>query len=139
MPDPAPPCPVCGGDHVVAPGGSCPVMRVAAVAGARPPGVPPAIYAGYLDAREALKHDAPADAARALRRLLALVAGQRGAPAGAGLDAQLQRLCDDGVISPRVRASLSARASESTPEGAWALMSIVEHALYRLYLRPAHS
>jgi hypothetical protein len=111
-------------------------MHTAAADGAHPPGVPPAVYAGYLEAREALKQDSPAKAARILQRLLALLADERGAPTGSDFAAQLQQLCDAGVVSPRIRDSLSTRASGPAPEGAWALMSIVEHALYRLYLRP---
>jgi hypothetical protein len=127
---------VCGGDHVLARGEACPTMRAAAAADARPPGVPPPVHAGYLEAREAMKRGAPARSAQLLRGLLELLAAERGVPPESTLEAKLQKLCDDGVISPQIRDSLSPRAVGPTPECAWALMSIVEHAFYRLYLRP---
>lgn len=111
-------------------------MRQAATEGARPQGVPLRVYGGYLEAREALKKNAPVNAAQTLQWLLGYLAEERGAPAGASFTTKLERLCKDDVISPRVRDALFDRAMGDAPEQAWALMSIVEHALYRLYLQP---
>jgi len=118
------------------PGESCPEVRAAAAEGAQPPGVPLRVYAGYLEARTAMKKNAPEVAARTLRWLLGYLAEERGAPADSGFTAKLRRLYDDGVISQRIRDALFDRAGGNEPEHAWALMSIVEHALYRLYLQP---
>ncbi len=115
---------------------NCEAMRVAAAAGARPSGVPIRVYGAYLEARGALRADAPSLAIRTLEWLLAHLAEQRGARAEDGLAAKLERLRQQGVILPRVRQSLfdQALANNDTRERAWALLSIAEHAFYRLYL-----
>src|SRR5688500_16354280 len=111
MSDPSP-CTVCGGDHLVAPGESCPVMRAAAAEGAQPQGVPLRVYGGYLEARAALKKNAPDSAAKILQWLLGHLAEERGAPAASSFTTKLERLCDADVISPRIRQALFARAMD---------------------------
>ncbi len=110
-------------------------MHAAAAEGAQPPNVPLRVYAGYLEARAALKKQAPVNAARVLEWLLSYLAEERGAREDAGFAAKLQLLCEQGVIAPHMRGALFARAMGQGPEQAWALMSIAEHALYRLYLQ----
>jgi hypothetical protein len=111
-------------------------MREAAAAGARPPGVPLRVYGGYLEARTALRANAPSFANRTLEWLLGHLAEERGARAEQSLAEKIQRLREQGVILPRLRQSLVDRAlsTNDTPEKAWALLSIVEHAFHRLYL-----
>lgn len=113
-------------------------MRAAAAAGAQPRGVPLRIYGGYLEARGALRANVPAAAVRVLQWLISYLAEERGASPDLSLSAKVTTLCDDGVISPGVRAGLveQALAPGQTSETAWALMSLVEHALARMYLRP---
>jgi hypothetical protein len=115
----------------------CQALRDAAAAGAQPPGVPLRVYGGYLEARAALRANASAAATRTLQWLLAHLAEERGAAVTLSFSAKVERLRQGGVISPRIEPSLlaSAMADDDSPEQAWALMSIVEHAFYRLYLR----
>lgn len=116
---------------------SCAAIRSAAAAGARPAGVPIRIYGAYLEARSALRANAPALANTTLEWLLGHLAEERGARPASSLDAKLAALSERGVITPRVRSSLFARAldRESDATGrAWALLSIAEHVFYRLYL-----
>jgi hypothetical protein len=121
-----PPCGVCGQSHAGGPDALCPSMRV-----------PLRVYGGYLEARAALRANAPAAAIRVLRWLLSHIAEERGAPADRPFKAKLKKLTDDDVISERVEAALfdQALSTEVGPEQAWALMSIAEHAFQRLYLR----
>ena len=130
----AAPCPVCGGAHGEA---SCEALRVAAAAGAQPQGVPLRIYGGYLEARKALRANAPPVAVRVLQWLLSHLAEERGASPDLTLSAKVIALRDRGVISDTIRPGLieAALATDSSAETAWALMSLVEHALARLYLR----
>jgi hypothetical protein len=111
-------------------------MRAAAAEGAQPANVPLRVYGGYLEARAALKKNAPDSAANVLKWLIGYLAEERGVPAEAGLDKKLDKLFRDGVVSERIRDALFDRAMTSGNEQAWALMSIVEHALFRLYLQP---
>ncbi len=111
-------------------------MRAAAAEGAQPPGVPLRVYGGYLEARAALKANAPSNAASVLQWLIGYLAEERGTPASSPFASKLQKLCDAKVIAPHIRDALFEPALRGGPEQAWALMSIVEHALYRLYLQP---
>jgi len=113
-------------------------MRATAAQGAHPPGVPLRVYGGYVEARVALKRNAPANAAQVLRWLLSYLAEERGIPAESSFPSKLEALCEHGVISARIRDELFERAMGDPPEHAWALMSVVEHALSRLYLQPGH-
>jgi hypothetical protein len=49
---------------------------------------------------------------------------------------KLERLREQGVITPRVRQSLLDQAlfADDETSKAWALLSIAEHAFHRLYL-----
>src|SRR5664279_4126714 len=58
-------CVVCGTAHDDA--NACPAALEAAQAGAHPAGVPLRIYGGYLEARAALRGNAPAVATRVLQ------------------------------------------------------------------------
>lgn len=129
-------CPTCGQPHAA---DACEAMRTAAAAGAQPKGVPLRIYGGYLEGRAALRANVPSAAIRVLQWLLGHIAEERGARADLSFPAKLDALCDDGVISPRVREALVERAlsPDNGPQTAWALMSLVEHALARLYLHPS--
>jgi hypothetical protein len=111
-------------------------MRDAAAAGARPRGVPIRIYGGYLEARAALRANAPALANVALEWLLGHLAEERGARPEQTLAVKLERLREQGVITPRVRQSLLDQAlfADDETSKAWALLSIAEHAFHRLYL-----
>ena len=102
-----------------------------------PKGVPIRVYGGYLEARAALRANAPENASHTLRWLLSHIAEERGAPKGQSFPAKVDRLRAEGFISSTLEPMLFERAfSEATgPEEAWALMSIVEHAFYRLYMR----
>jgi hypothetical protein len=129
------PCELCQNSHPND-GDLCPSLREAAAAGAHPRGVPLRVYGGYLEARAALRANAPAAAIRVLQWLLDHLAEERGIAADRSFAAKLDELCAREVISPRVRNALfpSALAADAGPERAWALMSIVEHAFHRLYL-----
>ena len=129
----APPCPVCGEGHA---DGPCEALRAAAAAGAQPKGVPLRVYGGYLEARSALRANAPTVAVRVLQWLLSHLAEERGVSPTLTLPAKVTALRDRGVISPNIRAGLieSALSPEPSAETAWALMSVAEHALSRLYL-----
>ena len=116
---------------------SCVATRDAAAKGARPPGVPLRVYGGYLEARSAIRTNAPALASETLEWVLGYLAEERGVSRGLSLAAKLAALREKDVISPRLRPALIARAlsDEGDPMGrAWALMSIAEHAFQRLYL-----
>ncbi len=139
MNDPSTPtCGACGNRHAEELGEACLALREAAAAGARPEGVPLRVYGGYLEARAALRAEAPAVATRVLQWLLSYLAEERGVPAEREFPAKLRRLREDDVISERMQLSLfsSALSVDEGPEKAWALMSLVEHAFYRLYLKP---
>lgn len=114
----------------------CEAIRAAAAAGARPNGVPLRIYGAYLEARAALRTDAPSLAIRTLEWLLGHLAESRGARAELGLAAKIEWLRRQGVLLPRLRQSLldQALSTNDTRERAWALLSIAEHAFHRLYL-----
>ncbi len=114
----------------------CQALRDAAAAGARPKGVPIRVYGAYLEARAALRANAPSLANRTLEWLLGHLAEERGARAEQSLGQKVERLREQGVILPRLRQSLldQALAPDDTPERAWALLSIVEHVFHRLYL-----
>lgn len=126
-------CAMCGDAHAA---DACAALRAASAAGARPQGVSLRVYGGYVEARSALRANAHAAACRVLEWLLSHVAEERGAPAELGFAAKLERLCDDGVISARMQAALfeQAVAHDESPEQAWALMSMAEHAFARLYV-----
>lgn len=114
----------------------CEALRAAAAAGARPNGVPIRIYGAYLEARAALRADAPSLAIRTLEWLLGHLAENQGARAELALAAKIDWLRRKGVLLPRLRQSLldQALSTDDTRERAWALLSIAEHAFHRLYL-----
>lgn len=114
----------------------CEALRAAAAAGARPNGVPIRIYGAYLEARAALRADAPSLAIQTLEWLLGHLAENQGARAELGLAAKIDWLRRQGVLLPRLRQSLldQALSTDETRERAWALLSIAEHAFHRLYL-----
>ena len=134
-----PRCTLCGEQHP--PGDesaeACQALRVAAETGARPVGVPVRIQAAYVEAREALRADAPAVAIRTLRWLLSHLAETRGVNPTLTLSAKVAALSDSGIISPTIRRDLleQARSEAQGPEVAWALMTLTEHALGRAYMR----
>jgi hypothetical protein len=111
-------------------------MRAAAAAGARPNGVPIRIYGAYLEARAALRADAPSLAIQALEWLLAHLAENHGARPELALAAKIDCLRQQGILLPRLSQSLfdQALSTHDTPERAWALLSLAEHAFHRLYL-----
>lgn len=116
---------------------SCLAIRDAAAKGARPTGVPIRVYGGYLEARSAIRANAPALANETLEWLLGYLAEERGVRREQSLAAKLAVLRERGVISARVRPSLIERALSDEGDAmgrAWALMSIAEHAFQRLYL-----
>jgi|HubBroStandDraft_6_1064221.scaffolds.fasta_scaffold1249237_1 hypothetical protein len=133
---PASHCTFCGEEH---PRGdeACEALRVAADAGARPIGVPVKVQAAYVEARRALRSDAPAVAIRVLQWLLSHLAETRGVNPDLTLSAKVAALSDAGIISRRIRPALieQARSATSGSEEAWALMTLAEHALARAYLR----
>jgi hypothetical protein len=138
MSDAPVPCLICGRGHAPSPDGApgdCPEVQAAVASGARPAHVPSRVYTGYLRAREALRANAPQAAADALHGVLSGIAEERGARADETFASKMARLCDDGVIGARLRATLE-RALGDGPrlDRAWALMSIAEHAFYHLYL-----
>jgi len=108
---------------------------VAAEAGARPAGVPLRVQAAYVEARQALRGDAPGVAVRVLEWLLCHLAETHGVKPNLPLSAKVAALADAGLISSRIRPDLVERALSGTPalETAWALMTLVEHALGRAY------
>jgi hypothetical protein len=112
------------------------MRAAAAAAGARPRGVPTRIYNAYLEARAALRAGATVPANRVLERILGYLAEERGARPDQSLAVKLERLREEGVISPRLWQALYDEAVSvgDTTEKAWALLSIAEHAFYRLYL-----
>ena len=129
-------CHVCGESHVEG-ADRCPVLQRTLPEGTHPRGVPLRVYGGYLEARAALKADAPAAAVRVLQWLLGHLAEERGVAPALSFAAKLDWLCAHEVISPRLAGLLPrALATDASSEQAWALMSIAEHALYRLYLAP---
>jgi hypothetical protein len=111
-------------------------LRAAAAAGARPNGVPIRVYGAYLEARAALRADAPSLAIQTLEWLLGHLAEDRGVRAELGLAAKIDWLRRQGVLLPRLSQSLfdQALSPHDTRERAWALLSIAEHAFHRLYL-----
>ena len=134
-----PHCALCGHEH---PRGSerpdaCDALRVAAEAGARPAGVPVRVHAAYVEARQALRANAPSVAIRVLQWLLSHLAETRGADPSLTLSAKVAALAHAGVISDESPPENVEQATSSTasPEMAWALMTLVEHALARAYLR----
>ena len=134
-------CITCGGQHardVSQTIETCPVAQQAVSAGAHPRNVPPRIYSGYMDARAALRDNTPTVATQVLQRVLGQIAVECGADADAPFVGKMGTLCDQGVISPRLRTALLDRAfaAHEEIEQAWALMSVAEHTFYRLYLTP---
>jgi hypothetical protein len=131
-------CPVCGDPHPYGAESveSCPALREAAAAGSQPKGVPLRVYAAYLEARAALRANAPAAATRVLQGLLSHIAEERGMPPELSFPTKMHQLCDHGVISHRMQTALLEHALSASEEAerAWALLSIAEHAFYRLYL-----
>jgi hypothetical protein len=132
-------CTLCGEEH---PRGdqhasACDALRIAGEAGARPIGVPVRVQAAYVEARRALRADAPAVAIRVLQWLLSHLAEARGVNPDLTLSAKVAALYDAGIISRTIRPGLveQARSATSGPEAAWALMTLTEHALARAYLR----
>jgi hypothetical protein len=132
-------CAFCGEEH---PGGdehgsACEALRVAREAGARPAGVPVRVQAAYVEARQALRANAPGVAIRVLRWLLSHMAETRGVNPDLTLSAKVAALSDAGIISMPIRPDLvvQTRSAPDAPETAWALMTLVEHALVRAYLR----
>ena len=132
--DQSAPCPWCAQAHF---GGACNTLRLAAEAGATPLGVPLRVQGAYLEARSALRANAPAAAVRTLQWLLAHLAEARGVKPDVSLSAKVRALSNADIISSSVRAELVESALSPNPgaETAWALMTLVEHALARLYLR----
>jgi hypothetical protein len=132
-------CAACGEPHP--PGEDspkvCEALRAASETGARPAGVPVRVQAAYVEARRALRKDAPGVAIAVLQWLLAHMAESRGASPGLPLAAKLASLRDAGVIAKTMRPELieQARQATSSVEDAWALMTVVEHALARAYMR----
>lgn len=118
--------------------GACDALRVAGQAGARPVGVPVRVHAAYVEARQALRADAPVVAIRVLQWLLSHLAETRGASPDLTLSGKVAALSDAGIISRTLRPDLleKARSATSGAEDAWALMTVAEHALARAYLRP---
>jgi hypothetical protein len=106
----------------------------AAEAGARPQGVPLRVYGGYLEARAALRGNAPQAATRVLEWLLGYLAEERGAKPDLAFATKVERLKSDGVITSA--AVLETMETTDQWKRAWGLLSITEHALTRLYLRP---
>ncbi len=135
---PALPCTLCGEPH---PRGdepaACEALRVAGETGARPVGVPVRVQAAYVEARQALRANAPVVAVRVLQWLLSHLAETRGVNPQLTLSAKVAALCDAGVISGSIRRDLVEQAYSPSPgpEAAWALMTLTEHALARAYLR----
>ena len=129
----APRCSLCGGGHEES---ACETLRAAAAEGARPSGVPVRVYGGYLEARRALRANVPAPAVRTLQWLLAHLAEERGVAPELDLAAKVDSLCQAGFISARAKSTLVPRALApgERAETAWALMSLVEQALTRMYL-----
>jgi hypothetical protein len=137
----APRCTLCGEDlrgggnneHAAA----CEALRIAAEAGARPTGVPVRVHAAYVEARQALRADAPVVAIRVLQWLLSHLAETRGVNPSLTLSAKVAALSEAGVISKTIRPDLleKARSATSGSDEAWALMTVTEHALSRAYLR----
>lgn len=129
-------CATCGAAIEANPCGSCMAMREAAAAGAQPKGVPLRVYGGYLEARAALRANANGAATRVLQWLLGHIAEERGVAAEQSFSKKLEKLTKDGVISARMQPLLSAHAeaASGSAEQAWALMSVVESAFYKLYL-----
>jgi hypothetical protein len=131
-------CALCGEAHPRADehAGSCDALRVAGQAGARPTGVPVRVHAAYVEARRALRADAPAVAIRVLQWLLAHLAETRGVSPDLTLSAKMAALTSAGIISMPIRPELLAPARSATPgpEAAWAWMTLAEHALTRAYM-----
>jgi hypothetical protein len=132
-------CSLCGEEHSYRDerAGGCDALRVAGEAGARPAGVPLRVHAAYVEAREALRADAPAAAIRVLQWLLSHMAETRGVNPNLPLSGKVAALSDAGIISRTIRPALveQARCATSGSEEAWALMTLTEHALARAYLR----
>lgn len=139
---PAARCPLCGDSHPPGDEGRgnavpCDALRDAGDAGARPPGVPIRVQAAYVEARQALRADAPALAIGVLQWLLSHLAELRGVNPALTLAAKVAALTDAGLVAKTVRRELieQALANTPSPETAWALMTLAEHALARAYLR----
>lgn len=133
-------CAVCGEEHPRdgSQAGACDALRAAGALGARPPGVPIRIQGAYVEAREALRADAPLLAIETLQWLLSHLAETRGVNPELSLPAKVSALADAGIIAMAVRSELLAPAAsaDARPETAWGLMTLAEHALARVYLRP---
>ena len=125
---------ICGGSH---PGPTCDALRIAAAAGAQAGGAPRRLQGAYLEARQAFRANAPAVAVRILQWLLSHLAESRGVRPEATLSTKVSALESEGLVSGQMRPGLIERAlsSDPGPETAWALMTLVEHALARLVRR----
>lgn len=132
-------CTFCGEEHVHPDenAGACEALRVAGEAGARPIGVPIRVQAAYVEARQALRANAPAVANQALQWIVSHLAETRGVNPDLTLAAKVAALSEAGIISRTIRPDLieQARSATSRPEAAWALMTLAEHALTRAYMR----
>jgi len=125
-------CVVCGTGHQE---DGCPVAREAAAAGAHPANVPVRVYGGYLEARAALRQNAPDVATRVLTWLLSHLAEQRGTPPERSFEQKMEKLRSDRIIALRHPELFEQAMQKGGNEQAWALMSVAEHALTQLYLR----
>lgn len=137
MSDDNPICLTCGERHADADRtDGCPTMAAAQASDARPGNVPLDVYTGYLSARGALLAHSPRAAIKGLQRILSSMAEAQGARPDAGFSEKLDKLRNKGVIGARIRSTLLKEALSDAAEEtqAWALMSIAEHAFYRLYL-----
>jgi len=132
-------CTFCGEEHVHPDehSGACEALRVAGEAGARPSGVPIRVQAAYVEARQALRANAPAVANQALQWIFSHLAETRGVNPDLTLAAKVAALSEAGIISRTIRPDLleQARSATARPEAAWALMTLAEHALTRAYMR----
>lgn len=132
-------CTLCGEDHVRPNDdtAACEALRIAGEAGARPNGVPIRVQAAYVEARQALRANAPAVANQALQWIVSHLAETRGVNPNLTLAAKVAALSEAGIISRTIRPDLLERVRSATagPEAAWALMTLAEHALTRAYMR----
>ena len=90
-----------------------------------------------MEARQALRANAPAVANQALQWIVSYLAETRGVNPNLTLAAKLAALSEAGIISRTIRPDLveQARSAAARPEAAWALMTLAEHALIRAYMR----
>jgi hypothetical protein len=96
------------------------------------------VQAAYVEARQAMRGEAPEVAIRTLQWLLSHLAETRGVNPRLSLAAKAAALSDQGIVAKTMRPTLISLALSSEaagPEAAWALMTLTEHALARAYLR----